>query len=299
MIPKNTHFQELMDDVKQCTKCKSIKVKRGGEIQDCGLINFIADPDTDGKVPTIWTDWFNRLDAKVAVIGQDWGPISGIRKYVSLYENRLSERLEKSNSQDVWNEIVRDPDSMTSRYMIDFFKQSAAIEKVNIPLGFMDSIFVTNAVLCSRKGEHFRGNHNFDAKTSTRNCLDFLQRQIMVVKPLVIVSLGGWSLWGLSQIFNFEFNGNLTAKILEIQSYNPQYIKVTHEESTFSIVPIFHPAAMRSKKDQIEDYRLIWRALKDCLKVNSQELVEIVFSKTIVQKNTVQEVEYKQLSLFE
>lgn len=52
----------------KCDKCTNFKHK------EKSLINIYNDNNFGSNIPSIWTDWFNRLDSKIMIIVQDWGP---------------------------------------------------------------------------------------------------------------------------------------------------------------------------------------------------------------------------------
>ena len=109
-------------------------------------------------------------------------------------------------------------------------------------------IFITNAIMCARSGTNYRGD-NINLKYSTCACSNYLKRQIDIVKPKVIVTLGYYPLLALSNIFGFTVESNLTKTIEK----NP-VIKVDN----YIIVPAFHPAAQISLERQTKQYKKIW-----------------------------------------
>ncbi len=118
--------------------------------------------------------------------------------------------------------------------------------------GKIDSIndnYITNAIMCGRKGNNYRGN-NINLKCSTLNCKEFLLRQIEIVKPKVILTLGYYPLYSLSTIYNFKIENNLTKTI---EKY--PIIKL----ASFIIVPLYHPVAQITKEKQMEQYNRIWQ----------------------------------------
>jgi len=111
-------------------------------------------------------------------------------------------------------------------------------------------IFITNAVLCNpRKAS---GANRRPTAVEVANCSDFLRRQIEVVSPRVVVTLGAVSLDALRRI---------------------QYHELTLKESAGKIyewagrllVPVYHPspqvlASHRRESEQLKDYQAIRRA---------------------------------------
>lgn len=65
---KKEVFKELLKLMSKCDKCTNFKHK------EKSLINIYNDNNFGSNIPSIWTDWFNRLDSKIMIIGQDWGP---------------------------------------------------------------------------------------------------------------------------------------------------------------------------------------------------------------------------------
>ncbi len=65
---KKEVFEELLQSMSKCDKCTNFKHK------EKQLINIYNDNNFGSNILSIWTDWFNRLDSKIMIIGQDWGP---------------------------------------------------------------------------------------------------------------------------------------------------------------------------------------------------------------------------------
>ena len=68
---------------------------------------------------------------------------------------------------------------------------------------YFSVVDVTNAIMCARKGNNYRGS-NINLKKSTINCSKYLLKQIEIVNPKVILTLGYYPLLSLSNIFNFK-----------------------------------------------------------------------------------------------
>lgn len=52
----------------KCEKCLSMHSKSN---IDCSLINIYKNEMFAKEIPSIWTDWYNRLDSEIMIIGQD------------------------------------------------------------------------------------------------------------------------------------------------------------------------------------------------------------------------------------
>ena len=67
--------------------------------------------------------------------------------------------------------------------------------------------------MCARKGDNYRGN-NIDLKKSTNNCSEYLMKQIEIVKPKVILTLGYYPIYSLSKTYNFTICKTLKDTII-------------------------------------------------------------------------------------
>lgn len=224
---KKEVFKELLKLMSKCDKCTNFKDK------EKSLINIYNDYNFGSNIPSIWTDWFNRLDSKIMIIGQDWGPYNDMEKL----NNLLNE--DKSN----WKELIESEKSNTKKLLENYIKDSSN-NKYSL-----NDIFVTNAIMCARQGDNYRGN-NIDLKKSTLNCSNFLLRQIEIVKPKVILTLGYYPLMSLSNLMDFEIEKTLKETIKEY----PEICK-----GDYIIIPLYHPVAQIKKSEQLEQYKKIWK----------------------------------------
>ncbi len=225
-------FDELLNDMNRCIKCLSITGKNN---KDKSLINMYKDIDFAKEVPSIWTDWYNRLDSKIMIIGQDWGPFEDMKKLHQLF------LLDKTKEN--WKNLINSEKSLTKNQLTNFIIESSQ-GKINS----IDNIYITNAIMCARKGNNYRGD-NINLKNSAINCKDYLLRQIEIVKPKVILTLGYYPLMSLSKIFNFKIGKDLKETILEL----PEIIV-----GNYIIIPLYHPAAQIKKEEQLKQYYRIW-----------------------------------------
>ena len=114
-----------------------------------------------------------------------------------------------------------------------------------------DEIFITNAVLCNpRKAS---GANRKPLAAEVLNCSAFLRRQIEILDPPVIVTLGAVSLAALKMV---EYHGlSLKENSGQVQEWNGRLL-----------VPVYHPspqvlASHRREAAQLRDYQAIARAL--------------------------------------
>ena len=224
---KTKQFNNLLNELGKCDKCTNFSCNKKS------LINIYKEKDFCKNIPSIWTDWFNRLDSKIMIVGQDWGPYNDMKKFSHLLES------DKSN----WIEIIELEKSNTKKLLNYYIKQSSNNSYS------LDDIFITNAIMCARQGDSYRGS-NIYLKKSTMNCSEYLLKQIDIVNPKVILTLGYYPLLSLSKIYDFEIDKTLKETINKYPE-----IKVTN----YVIIPLYHPVAQVKKTEQLEQYKRIWK----------------------------------------
>ena len=224
---KKKRFHDFILSLKNCEKCTNFSCK------EKSLINFYEEKDLCVNIPSIWTDWFNRIESNIMIIGQDWGPYSGMKKFNNLLKE------DKSN----WKEVIKLEKSNTKR-MLEYYIKSSSNNKYSL-----DDIFITNAIMCARQGNNYRGD-NINLNKSTINCSEHLAKQIDIVKPKIILSLGYYPLKSLSLIFNFEIESTLRSTIERYPEINVD---------NYVIIPVYHPVAQIKKDEQLKQYKRIWK----------------------------------------
>ena len=114
-----------------------------------------------------------------------------------------------------------------------------------------EEVFITNAALCNPRGE--TGANRRPTREEVSNCSEFLRRQIEVIAPAVVVTLGAVSLAALRAV---EYHPlTLKENVGQIRGWNGRLL-----------VPLYHPspqvlASHRREPQQLEDYRSVARAL--------------------------------------
>ncbi|MFZ6768034.1 uracil-DNA glycosylase family protein [Undibacterium sp. Di26W] len=107
-------------------------------------------------------------------------------------------------------------------------------------------LFVTNAVLCNPRDE--KGNNATPTTTEIKNCANFLKKQIELVDPQIVVTLGGTALKACSLVE--EHNLELKAQV-----------RTSNKWLNRILIPAYHPGqrAMihRSFPNQLSDYQYI------------------------------------------
>lgn len=216
---KSDELKELFQSMSKCQSCLNLGNK--------SLKNIFSESDLFFAIPSIWTDWFNRLDSALFIVGQDWGPYEDMRK--------LNKRFQ---SGETWENLIRSENSLTKKNLEKF------LNSISINL---DDVFITNAIMCARSGSSYRGN-DISLKYSSKCCSKYLKRQIEIVKPKVIITLGYYPLYSLSREFNFSIEDNLSDTILKHNIF---------KIDDYVIIPMFHPVAQVSHDEQLKRYQII------------------------------------------
>ena len=116
-----------------------------------------------------------------------------------------------------------------------------------------EDIFITNSVLCNPRKES--GANRKPTRVESRNCNAFLRRQLDVLKPAIVATLGSVALEALKTIEYHDFSLRTTAG--KICRWNDRLL-----------IPLYHPspqvlASHRRFDEQITDYRAVAQALAE------------------------------------
>jgi uracil-DNA glycosylase family 4 len=113
-------------------------------------------------------------------------------------------------------------------------------------------VFITNSVLCSPRKPS--GANDRPTRAEIRNCSDFLRRQIALINPPVIATLGAVALDALRLIEPHPYQ--LRTDAARIRRWHGRLL-----------VPLYHPSpqvviTVRPLAAQRRDYRVLRRALR-------------------------------------
>lgn len=114
-----------------------------------------------------------------------------------------------------------------------------------------DEIFITNTVLCSPRKKS--GANRKPTKKEIANCSGYLRRQMELIAPKVVVTLGSVALDALKKIEDHGFTPKENAGM--ILDWNGR-----------KLIPLYHPSpqviiSVRSFEQQMRDFRSIGKVL--------------------------------------
>ncbi|MBX3276411.1 MAG: uracil-DNA glycosylase [Acidobacteria bacterium] len=115
-----------------------------------------------------------------------------------------------------------------------------------------EEIFITNSVLCSPRKPS--GANDKPTRAEISNCSDFLQRQIELIDPPLIATIGAVALDAIKRIEPHDFS--LKQHAARILDWNGR-----------KLVPLYHPSpqvviTVRPLEQQIRDFRTLAAAIK-------------------------------------
>lgn len=113
-------------------------------------------------------------------------------------------------------------------------------------------IFVTNAALCNPQSA--TGANRRPTKTEVKNCADFLRKQLTLLDPKIIVTLGSVALEALRAIEYHQYT--LRVNAAQIIVWNARLL-----------IPFYHPspnvtASHRRMHEQLADYKVLGAAIE-------------------------------------
>lgn len=173
---KETAINALAEEIKTCQKCYGLSQKHKVKV-----INIIASRSRTGI--GFWSDAYPNYDAKLMIVGQDWGSEDTVKNKQPEYEPYYGEP--KNSSWKTLMKHLKDANFNTSGGEYAF-----------------TDIYLTNALLCAREGDKDSGyipNKYFD------NCYPFLKNQIDLIRPKIIATLGKTVFDVFARVYNIKY----------------------------------------------------------------------------------------------
>ena len=217
---KEAAYAELVAQRKACTRCVA-----------SGLTNPCAAPgDYDSEQVGPWSTWNGSLDADVMVVGQEWGDVA------SFVRQKGRDNPSATNT--------------TLKGLLSGVDVEVADAPIFSPVG---RVFLTNAVLCLKQG----GAQAPVSKEWFKNCQGFLRRQIELVRPRVVVTLGEQAYLSIRREFAF---GRISFR-RAVREY--EFLKLL--DGVF-LVPMYHCGnRILNTHRPLEEQRTDWERVKRLL----------------------------------
>ncbi len=253
MANKNDRYNELITAVRQCSKCMS-----GQETKGIKLVQ-----DSCRSQINLWSHWQGSLDAKILVIGQDWGE----------KPDEISNTF--WTNDPTYPSLTGDRKEIPQhKYVTDNNLAHIVWEALGLDLkGKQDIFFFTNAVLCYRdKG--FTGAINPDW---FKNCQPYCASLIEIIKPKAIVTLGSMPLRALLYRGSLSYDESFADpdKKLKISksmreivaATDPLYYKQEESIYKYPVFPMYHCGSWGTKTRSRDKHVTDWARLGNYINI--------------------------------
>jgi uracil-DNA glycosylase len=208
--------------------------------------NIIAGrPESAAKGIGYWSDAFPYYNAKLMIVGQDWGNEKYVTKF-GKFPSFYKEYTEQGNP--TWENLMK--------YLVG--------AEFDLHGG---DIYLTNALLCARTGE-MTGNSAID-KASFAKCFNYLKEQVDIIKPVVIAALGQLVFDVLNENLDIRYRYKKFADIVAMVKSNPEAFKT---KDNVTLYPLYHTGAYGSMNrekagvdgDMLDDFISLRKVVYNC-----------------------------------
>ncbi len=225
---KQERYVALVADRKKCHDCL--------DLTNPSDLDIGFDSEQIGP----WTRLDGDLDARLMVVGQDWGDVDYYRRYEGFDKDK-------------------DPATNATNQNLEQLLKVAHADDFAAPLSFSAKprgLFLTNAILCLKEG-------GMQAKVQ-QACFDncgpkFLRKQIEIVRPAVVAAMGRLAYGATLAAFGLRPPPKVLRDAVEDQCGTPLLTGVT-------LLAVYHcgPRVINTHRDmeqQRRDWKRVARAL--------------------------------------
>lgn len=180
---KKKAYLELVSDVHNCPKLES-----------CNRNTITLHKCLECEEINLWSYWHggvNNLNAKILVVGQDWGyyNIQTIKEWIPYFNKRNTDKKSKYPHPNPVEKGKTDSD------LYEFFGYSKL--DFDILCKNEKDLFFVNYVLCYRDCDGL----GEITKNITRNCAEYFSRLVDIIEPNVIICLGQKTFDAVMEVF--------------------------------------------------------------------------------------------------
>jgi DNA polymerase len=133
-------------------------------------------------------------------------------------------------------------------------KAGKILDELLLSIGLVrNDVYIANILKCRPP------NNRNPLKTEIASCTDFLNKQIEIIKPLILSPLGNFACSYIFEKFglNYDKIGKVHGKIFSVNTLL----------GNISIIPLYHPAVAtynpNTKKTLLEDFKVIKKILSE------------------------------------
>lgn len=242
-------YYELINDVRNCPKLADCNKSCKVQLQKCEFCNEI----------NLWSYWqggINNLNAKILVVGQDWGTYNygsdATIEYIKSKDNNSDNRYMDNNQSETDNNLCQ----LFEHIGYDIRNEDCS------------DLFFTNFVLCYREKGLSGG---FERKWAD-NCSDYFVRLVKIIQPKIIICLGKNVYNGVMRSFGKKIPVENFNKVIE---NGKRTLRIDGIDSDVHIFPMAHCGnlgtynrndGMKTKyDDKLYLQKRDWEAIKEVL----------------------------------
>ena len=257
MDNKKERYEKLVKKIHNCNCCKSIKKPIFCNDGVC-LINMPNECKNIMNHVNMWNYWQGSLDAKIMVIGQDYGKFPGIESKGKNNKNRehyleeyirgevFTKHLTLENDIEENYKELRKIWSTTDTNLFYLFKKVLGYDltKVN------EDLFFTNMACCYRnRGDATSGADKFCSEWLSLCANKYMGELIDIIQPKVIITLGEKTFNAMTCIDGLELkcidsvslDKGEKVKFVDVIEHN--YELVCGVDKSIRVFPVYHPGA--------------------------------------------------------
>ena len=218
MESKTERYSTLVRSRKACNRCAAIGLRNPVSIRGGAF-------DSDEIGP--WTCWNGDLDARILIVGQEWGDVDSF------------ERQKGRDDPSGTNRMLRE--------LLAFAGFDIGPAPIKVPAS---GVYLTNAALCLKSG----GVQAPVKDEWVKNCgVSFLRAQVEIVNPRVVVALGQQAYRALCYAFGIPHGSFRDI----VNRHEPIPLP-----TGASLVPVYHCGQRilnthRRRDEQFEDWKLV------------------------------------------
>jgi uracil-DNA glycosylase family 4 len=222
--PKQRLYEQLVSARRACHACYDLGLTNPSRCQD-GI------HDNAGHIGP-WTRWHGDLDATLMVVGQDWG---GVEYYLE----------HKGIEEDV---------NPTNRNLVALLASIGIHIELPTRPASTKKIFLTNAVLCLKPGRLI-------GPVNTA-CFDrcgraFLEKQIDLVSPKVVVTLGYQAYRATLGSYGLPFHTSMRKAVMET--------KLANLPCGATLIPVYHCGNNGLRSRSFAEQKADWKRVGNTL----------------------------------
>lgn len=214
---KKEAYKQLVLDVQKCNKLSDCNHNpKGVQLEKCAFCNEI----------NLWSYWqggTDHLNAKILLVGQDWGNYNDSDSKLLMESIRLYNK-DHNNPYD----YLKDNDNPTDKNLCELFDSiGIEVDKSNT------NVFFTNLVLCYRSGNN--GISGGFKQRWAKNCSSYFVRLVQIIEPQIIICLGRAVLSNVLKAANLKMPHLKYNDIIESKVYDAAF-----GDHTCKVFPVAH-----------------------------------------------------------